>query len=766
MIDEILAKSNPKETLQEHTQNLLLNYEKLKNTGYLNKDKINTYDEVIKKLIYFHDLGKLNSNFQNKIRKFLKMPLIPQNKNIDELPHEWLSLTFISKEDRKFFKQFKQEGILFNTLIQYCIAFHHTRDRIFDSDMLEKVVTEDLAKNKYKLNIEHELNPDININDIKRTIIDYFPNYFELLVFLKGILHKCDYSSSAHIEIEQKYKGDYEKDFTDWLNNKKWNLKNYQKDAKIHTDKSIVLIASTGAGKTEYSMNWINGNKAFYLLGIRTAVNEMFKRFKDIFNKEARKFNFFKLLLLLSMNKEDLMKIIVCYFFSITNNVALLHGDVTYYIANESDNDEYFYFDKLNKSRLLSYPLTIATADQIITSVFKYNSFETVYLTASYSHIVVDEIQSFSPESIASIVMFLKEIHKLGGKFLLMTATLPPFIKKEFEKLQDIIFPEPVLTNMKRHRIKILNSFLDDEDTIVKIRNLFKEDKKILILCNTVKQSQKILELLKDLNPNLLHSKFIQKDRKQKEADIMKVGNLSHGVIWISTQIVEASLDIDFDVLFTEVATIDSLFQRFGRCYRNREYIKNDPNIFILKPSKESNRIYDSEILKRTMEVIQSYDEQLLSEQDKQNIINEVFEENFIKLTKYYEKYKNYKDLLELGFIADSKGKAQDMFRNITNNYTIIPEPVYNEYQAKIEDFLKIIDDKNNDLMVRINSKNEINAYCISTQLDKKTQTLLKDVFNSDYCKKNNIKILKGVEYSFEKGLTFIKDYKDYDNFI
>ena len=45
--------------------------------------------------------------------------------------------------------------------------------------------------------------------------------------------------------------------------------------------------------------------------------------------------------------------------------------------------------------------------------------------------------------------------------------------------------------------------------------------------------------------------------------------------IWIGTQIVEASLDIDFDVLLTELSDLNGLFQRMGRCYRNRELDKN-----------------------------------------------------------------------------------------------------------------------------------------------------------------------------------------------
>lgn len=51
--------------------------------------------------------------------------------------------------------------------------------------------------------------------------------------------------------------------------------------------------------------------------------------------------------------------------------------------------------------------------------------------------------------------------------------------------------------------------------------------------------------------------------------------------IWITTQIVEASLDIDFDMLYTEMCTADSLLQRMGRCNRKGRYVPEEPNIVV-----------------------------------------------------------------------------------------------------------------------------------------------------------------------------------------
>ena len=62
----------------------------------------------------------------------------------------------------------------------------------------------------------------------------------------------------------------------------------------------------------------------------------------------------------------------------------------------------------------------------------------------------------------------------------------------------------------------------------------------------------------------LLHSRFIRRDRNLLEQKIMEFSESDEVGIWVTTQIVEASLDIDFDILHTEMCTADSLLQRMG----------------------------------------------------------------------------------------------------------------------------------------------------------------------------------------------------------
>lgn len=125
----------------------------------------------------------------------------------------------------------------------------------------------------------------------------------------------------------------------------------------------------------------------------------------------------------------------------------------------------------------------------------------------------------------------------------------------------------------------------------------------MLIITNTVNKAIDIfleLQELKVENINLLHSRFIYNDRSAKEFKIKKFSeNRKENGIWITTQIVEASLDIDFDYLYTEMSTLDSLFQRLGRCYRSREYDGQDANVHIYIENMSGIKyIYDEEINK------------------------------------------------------------------------------------------------------------------------------------------------------------------------
>jgi len=717
------AKSNG-ETIEEHNQKLIDAFECVKNRGLL----INWLDEnnekIIREIIYFHDQGKKNPEFQNRMRRILNLPTI--EGDFETIPHEWLSPAFITED-----KENEIKGILSNLNLDreqffnffvFAIIVHHHRNYLSDNEKIQIII--DWMNAKYNLRLEYYYNVQELLNTYNASEDrERWKRYFVYRIRWLGLLQKCDYAASAGIDPEQKYNGDFKNNFENWLKKKNWKLKEFQQKAGEYSNKSILIIASTGMGKTEAAMNWINGDKAFYTLGIRIAVNQMYKRFYEIFK----------------------------------DNVILLHGESSLNYA-EFAEDENDYEIKIAKARQLSYPLTVATADQLITSVFKFPGFEMVYLTASYSKIIIDEIQSFSPASIAAIVVFLKEITLLGGKFMLMTATLPPFVQKEFEGMSDVVFLGSYLLGSKRHRIKLISQEINSEETL-KIINENK-NKKILIICNTVKKAQKLYDFLKENNfeANLLHSRFIGIHRKWKERQIMRA---KAPCIWITTQVVEASLDIDFDLLLTEHASIEALLQRFGRCYRKREYTLNEPNIYIFQA--EPSRIYDPYLFQKSWEVLQEYDNKLLSEEDKQEMIKKVFLN--IENTEYFKKYKKMKDLLELGYRSENRNQAEEDFREIINNFSVIPIPIYKSCNDKILKILSFLEDYNNPKLKRIKIQEKLAHYIIPVQIFGNKKRLIKCIEKSAYCKRHRIMLLEGVSYSFEKGLDF-KNLPEENNII
>lgn len=117
-------------------------------------------------------------------------------------------------------------------------------------------------------------------------------------------------------------------------------------------------------------------------------------------------------------------------------------------------------------------PLTISTLDQILDFVFKEEGFEKKLATLSYSKLVIDEIQMYSPKMLACLLAALKEITDIGGKFTIMTATFAPFLSDLMEKKLNIPFNKPDNAFYKkvngevvvRHRLIVKNEQLNIED--------------------------------------------------------------------------------------------------------------------------------------------------------------------------------------------------------------------------------------------------------------------------------------------------------------
>lgn len=671
------AKSMPLQTIEEHTRLALQLYMQLRTVyPYILTE---AEWEILRDAIIHHDLGKIDVKFENKIRKVLKMTALEDRyAHIDEIPHNVLSCALV---DRAVMK--KKHSPLGYEILLKSIYYHHDRKTDFTKQEVgeyaqatltqsENIFTWNLSSLPQKVTVDFFTYINFEQGDADYT--DMLHSY----ILVKGLLNRIDYAASAGIEnIEESCLHDgmgladyVHKLFRD-KNRVPRPVQQYMQD---HQDENLVVVAATGIGKTEASLLWIGNHKGFYTLPLKVSINAIFKRVKEEIGFE---------------------------------NVALLHSDALSYQLHELDHKETIaeqrniafshVFSQYTCAKLLAKPLTISTIDQLFKFVFRYNGGEVAQSALSYSRLVIDEIQMYSKELVAIILVAIKQITEVGGKFAIVTATFPPvllnFMKKLDIPLAPVVKPFHAAIT-KRHKIKLLREQDFDYDTI-RERGKYQ---KVLIITNTVKRAQQIYRRLhggQDISVKLLHSYFMKKDRTRLEAEILHfacndVDKRQAGAgIWISTQIVEASLDIDFDVLFTELCSVDSLLQRLGRIYRSREYdLKGEPNVFILDNKNGYGKVIDKEIYDFSAQAVRKFDGQLLEESDeqdlKQDMINMVYDPQInpaILKSEYYRYIEGgIFSLMNLPMYKLDRQEVQSMFRAI-ESITIIPLGMYQQLE-------------------------------------------------------------------------------------
>ena len=445
-------------------------------------------------------------------------------------------------------------------------------------------------------------------------------------------------------------------------------------------DQNIIAIAQTGMGKTEGGLWWIGNHKGYFVLPLRTAINAIYDRVcEDILENE-----------------------------NLSEKVSLLHSEsLEYYVKkNVGTDEEIFQYEQRGKA--FSIPLSISTMDQLFNFVFKYQGYELKLTTLSYSRIVIDEIQMYSPDLLAYLIYGLEHIAKMGGKIAIMTATLSPFVKELLEKYvgfskdnQKVFINDSI-----RHNVEVRDRKINAKD----ILDLYEENErkdisnKILVVCNKIATAQKLMEEVKaeaagkniSVTVNIFHSRFIKKDRAKLEEEIIKFGktydkngNLDkQSGIWIATSIVEASLDIDFDYLFTELLDLNSLFQRFGRC--NRKGAKNVTmyNCYVYTQLDEGDFILgnkgfiDKTIFELSNKAIHDINGKL-SESKKQELINRYLTTENISQSHFIKKFREKYRFIDSISIYSFK-KNENKLRNILSE-TIIPETVYEKYKEEID---------------------------------------------------------------------------------
>ena len=514
------------------------------------------------------------------------------------------------------------------------------------------------------------LRKELNVKELRMNS-DYFsgPALFGRYgLFLKGFLVACDHLSSAGetnlINLPRNMP---------WI--EKYRLNEIQTLSKSINGNSII-IAPTGYGKTEASLLWMYNNqnkncskRVFYLLPYIASINAMYKRFENGYNDK--------------------------------NLIGIIHSKTNTFLYNlfkksyEYEKENYYNIrsevqKKINMCKKIYLPLKVLTPFQILKSLFQIKGYEQLLSEISNSLIIIDEIHTYDARTTA---LLLESLHLLStffnAKILVMSATIPNFLKEliltkvNIPKENIIILPKSKLQKIQRYKVTIIDQTI--MDNISQIKQCLVERQKVLVVCNTVDTAQQVYLQLKKIakRPVLIHSRFTGLDRNDHERKLDSCDLL------VGTQAIEVSLDVNFDVLFSEPAPIDALIQRAGRVNRlghDTRKTKKISDLFICsKGSHYDELIYPKKITVKTIDLLSKAN--ILSEKKIQELINKVYEEGFIieEQTVFNEVTKAFQQRIKSIIPFNRDINAEKSFYKLFKSLEVIPL----KYANQVIDFLK-----------------------------------------------------------------------------
>lgn len=517
----------------------------------------------------------------------------------------------------------------------------------------------------YKLKTPNNISFEDLRSVYNQTVLNYFKdfkigNYNELHgiygYFLKGFMNACDYlASGSKYEILSAVK-----------NGDLYTFDSLRKTQLIasKTKGSSFLIAPTGSGKTEASFLWADNNQTdnfskriFYVLPFTASINAMYNRLvKDLGSDEL---------------------------------VGISHGKASYFIYKSVESGDYdesnFETKRIqNLTKKIYRPYKILTPFQLIKFFFGVKGFEMGLSELTNSLLILDEIHAYDARVTCLLLESLKILKsKFGVDIFIMSATLPSFLKNLFSKELDISnfisLDSKELDSFTRHKVNIINNCI--ENCCDKILNDINSGKKVLIVCNTVDKAQFIYEWFKENdvdNSALLHGRFILKDRERIEK------NLDNLNLLIGTQAIEVSLDIDYDVLYSEPAPLDALIQRFGRVNRRgwKDDIIKQVNIFKIG-SDNDKYIYNQNLVNKTLDVLNNFD--ILPESKIQEIIDYVYSEGYdSKNQETFDEVKLSFNRLLKNIVPFINFNKDNDFYNLFDSYEVVPQKFREEYLDEI----------------------------------------------------------------------------------
>lgn len=498
----------------------------------------------------------------------------------------------------------------------------------------------------------------------------------QVAVLLRGLVVQADHLASAYAPELKTVFFPGSKDLAIRLGIKESDWRSHQKVA-AKTVGSIILSAPTGSGKTEAALLWAHNQQInsgvqrhlIYILPYQASLNAIHKRFKELIGCE----------------------------------VALIHGRSLQAIYRELQNKGYTKKEaeivarrSNDLARLYQPPIWCTTPYQLLRAAYRFPGYEALWTATAGALTVFDEVHAYEPSRLGMFIALLSELkERWGVELCAMTATMPSWLKNILLSTinNELSVNENLFKIFQRHRIEIIEGNVFSS----KVHHLIQQEVSIgnavLIGINTVRTAQKIKNILDELLGEdkviLIHSRFTTRDRLTKEIDIMgrldaKKENQSPIVV-VATQVIEVSLDLDFDTIISEPAPLEALIQRFGRV--NRRGKKGIVPVRILTQSVDDEKVYDGELVSRAVSILSQNNNSIIDELRINNWVNEIYrgiEDKFTnEVLRHKEEFKA--SCLQTLKAFDSSPALAERFDELFDNTEVLPKCLQKEFKQLYE---------------------------------------------------------------------------------
>ncbi|MEA3308559.1 MAG: CRISPR-associated helicase Cas3' [Chloroflexota bacterium] len=445
------------------------------------------------------------------------------------------------------------------------------------------------------------------------------------------------------------------------------------------TTGSAVLTAPTGSGKTEAALLWathqaaISGGlpRLFYTLPYQASMNAMKIRLEESFPGKVGLQHGRSLLALYRMLMEQ------------KYNPAAAAGKAKW---------------ARNLVKLNYPPVRVFSPYQMLKGMYRLKGYEAMLTDYYEAAFIFDEIHAYEVERLALILKTIEYLaQNYHARFIVMSATFPTLIK---DWLRDAlgntqeITAEPVLfDDFKRHRLVLLAGELLSDEGLARIVNDARAGKSVLVVCNLVARAQTAYRELRArlagscIPVELLHGRFTVRDRLDKEKLVRDATGATskqrRPIVLVATQVVEVSLDIDLDTIYTDPAPLEALVQRFGRINRRRKQPDLAP-VHVYRQPNDGQKIYDQELVARTLVILDREKGRPLDESAVGKWLDEIYSGEVAK--RWQERYSIAASEFAATCIRplrafDADESLKELFYQAFDGLDVLPISLQNEYK-------------------------------------------------------------------------------------